>query len=260
MQQDDGVDKVSKSILITGATSAIGRALAVHYATHGYSLHLHGRNGELLEQVAAQCSAIGAKVQSYSLDLLDTDNVVAWLQQLLNDHSLDLFIANAGINTNIGKDLGGESITEMQTLLDLNVKATLLTTALVAKHMQANGRGQIALMSSLAGYYGLPKTPSYCASKAAVKSYGESLRGWLAPFGVQVSVIMPGYVQSPMCNAMPGPKLFKLQPEQAAVRIAKGLKKNKARISFPFPLNFGTWWLSILPASLSQFILSKIGY
>ena len=71
---------------------------------------------------------------------------------------------------------------------------------------------------------------------------------------------MPGYVQSPMCDAMPGPKPFLWTPEQAARAILQGLARNKARISFPFPLNFGCWWVAVLPAGVSQQIVRWLGY
>ena len=136
----------------------------------------------------------------------------------------------------------------------------LATVDAVLPAMRARGRGQIALISSLAAYYGLPVTPSYCASKAAIKTYGEALRGWLAREGVRVSVVMPGYVESKMCREMPGPKPFLWSPERAARCIRRGLARNQARISFPFPLNFGTWWLSVLPPTVSQRILRLLDY
>jgi hypothetical protein len=113
--------------------------------------------------------------------------------------------------------------------------------------MRARRSGQLALISSLAAYYGLPVTPSYCASKAALKAYGEAIRGWLASEGVRVSVVMPGYVESQMCREMPGPKPFLWSAERAAQHIRLGLARNRARISFPFPLNLGTWLLAVLP-------------
>ncbi|MGB0468446.1 MAG: SDR family NAD(P)-dependent oxidoreductase [Pontibacterium sp.] len=247
-----------KIILITGVTGAIGGALARAYAEKGITLHLHGRKQDQLNQVAAECRASGANVITYSFDLLDSHAVTHWLEQL--GAPLDLFVANAGININTGDDLAGEKPEEMEALLDLNVKATLLMSGQVAKLMRARGRGQIALMSSLAGFYGLPVTPSYSASKAAVKAYGEALRGWLAPAGVGVSVIMPGYVTSSMCHEMPGPKPFMWPPEKAASVICKGLSRNRARITFPFPLNLGCWCLSVLPPAISGMILKFLDY
>ncbi|SEQ95143.1 Short-chain dehydrogenase [Amphritea atlantica] len=252
--------KTPQVILITGATGAIGGALANYYAEPGVILHLHGRNPAGLERVAQECRAAGAEVMTYRNDLSDTRSLQPWLEQLDNKSPLDLFIACAGMNINIGDDLSGEKPAEMEALLDLNVKVTLLMAGQVATLMRQRGTGKIALMSSLAAYHGLPVTPSYCASKAAVKAYGEALRGGLAPLGVGVTVIMPGYVASEMCYEMPGPKPFLLQPEQAAEIIARGLIRNKARITFPFPLNIGCWFLSVLPYAVSGRILALLDY
>ena len=249
-----------RSILITGATGAIGGALAKNYAARGVTLYLHGRNQPLLDQLAGECRAFGAEVITYSFDLHDIQAVMAWLDKLLSDSPPDLFIANAGMNINIGEGGSGESPEAMAALLDLNVKATLMMTGQVARHMRARGRGQIALMSSLAGFYGLPVTPSYSASKAAVKAYGEALRGWLAPAGVGVTVIMPGYVASSMCHDMPGPKPFMWPPEKAAVVIRRAVERNRARITFPFPLNLGCWFLSVLPPVISGMFLKLFDY
>jgi short-subunit dehydrogenase len=115
-------------------------------------------------------------------------------------------------------------------------------------------------MSSLAAFFGLPVTPSYSASKAALKAYGEALRGWLAPEGIRISVVMPGYVESQMCRDMPGPKPFLWPADKAARFIKRRLARNQARISFPFPLNYGTWWLSVLPPAISERILGLLDY
>jgi len=115
-------------------------------------------------------------------------------------------------------------------------------------------------MSSLAGWRGLPDTPSYSASKAAVRVYGEALRDALAAHGVRINVILPGYVKSTMCAAMPGPKPFLWTPERAARTIRRGLAANRARISFPFPLNLGCFLLACLPPALSTRVLRWLGY
>lgn len=249
-----------KRILITGATGAIGGALAEAYAATGVELHLHGRNEAKLLTVAARCNALGATVLLQRFDVRDTVALRAWLDIICKDTALDLVIINAGMNTNIGLAGEGEPWDEVEALIDINLKASMAMAHAVLPAMRQRGRGQIALVSSLAGYFGLPVTPAYCASKAGIKAYGEALRGWLAPEGIRVNVIMPGYVASPMCAAMPGPKPFLWQPARAASFIRYGLARDRARISFPFPLNLGTWFLAVLPAAVSLRILGLIGY
>jgi short-subunit dehydrogenase len=247
-------------ILITGASGAIGGALAREYAAPGVTLILQGRNMIGLETLARECVACGAQPSIVCLDMRDLDGLRRWVSQLAHEMLPDLVIANAGMNLDIGPDGEGERWEDIEALLEVNVRAVIALVEAVLPAMRVRKSGQIALMSSLAGYFGLPVTPSYCASKAAVKAYGEALRGWLAPEGIWVNVIMPGYVDSPMCRAMPGPKPFLWTPERAARVIHRGLKRNCARISFPFPLNVGTWLLAVLPAEMSTRILRAIGY
>ncbi|WP_368640651.1 SDR family NAD(P)-dependent oxidoreductase [Castellaniella ginsengisoli] len=246
-----------RRILITGATSAIGSALAWEYAAPGVTLILHGRRQDVLARVAQACEARGAMVRCHGLDVRDGPALQAWLAGL---EPLDLVVINAGMNTHVGPGGEPEPWDEVDALLDVNLKASMRIAQAVLPAMRARGRGQIALMSSLAGYFGLPVTPAYSASKAGLKAYGEALRGWLAPEGIRVSVIMPGYVESPMCAAMPGPKPFLWTPDRAACAIRRGLARDRARISFPFPLNWGAWWLAVLPAALSHRIVRWMGY
>lgn len=245
------------TIVITGATSAIGSALAAAYARPGVTLVLHGRNQSKLADVAARVRTLGAEVNMLSFDMRDFDVLKQALTQL---PAVDLLILNAGLNTNVGPDGEPEPWDEVEALLDVNLKSAMVAVNAVQPMMRSRGHGQIALISSLAGYFGLPVTPAYSASKAGLKAYGEALRGWLMPYGIRVSVIMPGYVKSAMCDEMPGPKPFLWTPERAAAAIKAGLKANRARISFPFPLNLGTWFLAVLPAGLSTRIVRWMGY
>jgi len=250
----------STCVLITGASGAIGGALARLYAAPGVTLILHGRNRTLLDALALECGERGAEVHTFAFDVRDTEQLRQWAGKMAREMPPDLVIANAGMNIDIGANREGERWEEVERLLDVNLRSVMALVDALLPMMRQRGSGQIALMSSLAAYFGLPVTPSYCASKAAVKAYAEALRGWLAPEGVRVNVIMPGYVDSPMCRAMPGPKPFLWTPERAAKAIRRGLEKNRARISFPFPLNLGTWFLAVLPAGFSVRILRVLGY
>lgn len=250
-------DRGAHRILITGATSAIGAALAGIYAQPGVTLHLHGRDQGRLFAVAERCRAKGAEVETRLLDVRDSAALRRWIETL---ESLDLVIINAGMNTHNAPTGEMEPWEAVEAVLDVNLKATLLVARAVLPGMRARGRGQIAMISSLAAHFGLPVTPAYCASKAGVKAYGEALRGWLAGEGIRVNVVMPGYVKSPMCDDMPGPKPFLWTPERAARAIRRGLERDQPRISFPFPLNLGTWLLGTLPAGLATRIVRWLGY
>jgi len=246
------------SVLITGATGAIGAALAEAYAAPGVTLVLQGRDAARLAEVAGLCRSQGAQVRTQILDLSDAAALDCWLRELASQEPVDLVVANAGLNTHTGPE--GERWEEVEALLAVNLRSTMALVHAVLPGMRRRGRGQIALVSSLAAWFGLPVTPSYCASKAALKAYGEALRGWLAAEGVEVNVILPGYVESAMCQAMPGPKPFLWTPQRAARTIRRGLARNQARISFPFPLNLGTWLLAVIHPALAQWFVRRLGY
>jgi short-subunit dehydrogenase len=244
-----------RGILITGASGGIGAALALACAAPGRALFLQGRNESRLRELAAACSDQGSRVETRVLDLADIAALIAWVEQLAP--RVDLGIVNAGVTSNVRV---GEGWNEIDRVLQVNVRAALATAATLAGAMRARGAGQIALVSSIAAWFGLPLTPAYSASKAAVKAYGEALRGGLASAGVEVSVVMPGFVRTPMAAQFPGPKRFMLSPEDAARRILRGLERNQARIAFPFASSFAMWALGALPASLSQRLLASLGY
>lgn len=247
-------------ILITGASGSIGQALAREYARPNVRFTLVGRNVDKLNELAKDCSNRGARVVIERLDLLDTDEVRKFGEKIASNAPPDLLIANAGLNTDIGPQAEGEKWEESKKLILVNILSTFALIDAILPAMRKKKSGQIAIMSSLAAYYGLPHTPSYCASKAALRTWGMALRGWLQEEGIRVNVVLPGYVDSPMCRAMPGPKPFLWTAEKAAKTIRKGLERDKARISFPFPLNLGIWCLSLLPACLAMPIARILGY
>lgn len=249
-----------KNIVITGASAGIGAALALIYAKPEVTLGLIARNEERLASVAKRCQEKGAHVITATLDVTDTEQMKHWLIEFDKAHPVDLLIANAGITSSLQANGQAESWERVRQVLDVNIYGVFNTVYPLIAPMQQRKQGQIAIVSSLAAYRGMPITPTYCATKAAIKNYSQSLRGWLQNDNIQVSAICPGFVQSELSAQFPGPKLFMISAERAAQLIQQGLAKNKAEISFPFPIDLGMKFLALLPSGLADGILHFLGY
>ena len=243
-------------ILVTGASSGIGAALAELYAAPGCALLLGGRNGARLEAVAANCRARGAAVETALIDVTDRAATEAWIATADRAAPLDLVIANAGISAGTGG--GGEAAAQARAIFATNLDGLLNTVLPALAVMLRRGHGQIALMSSLAAFRGFPGAPAYCASKAAARIWGEALRGEVATAGVRVSVICPGFVESPMTAVNDFPMPFLMSAERAARIIRRGLRRNRARIAFPWPTYAAAWLVGLLPPVLTDPILARL--
>ena len=251
--------KYPKHILITGASSGIGAALAKRYAVEGICLFLQGRNEERLEAVSSVCRELGAEVFSVCIDVTDKKALSEWMISTEKEHSLDLVIANAGISGGTQGVMSGESFDQIRKIFDVNITGVLNTIEPVIDYWKSSGKGgQVAIMSSLAGFRGYPSAPAYCSSKAAVRLLGEGLRGSLKDAGIQINVICPGFVTSPMTDANDFTMPFKMSVERAANIIANGLAKNKGRIMFPWPVAFVSWFIGILPDFIAQRLLTNV--
>lgn len=248
--------KNPKNIAITGASSGLGAALARHYAASGITLHLQGRSAERLEQVAETCRARGAAVLTVLADVTDASAIHRWLTETDRKSPIDLVIANAGISAGTG--IHGETGAQVRSIFATNIDGVIHTLDPVIPFMIGRKRGQLAIISSLAGLRGLPSCPAYSASKACVRVYGEGLRGWLSAHGVEVSVVCPGYIRTPMTAVNNYPMPFMMSAENAAALIANGLAKNKSRIAFPRLLYWPLWWLTCLPTALTDAFFSGL--
>lgn len=244
-------------IVITGASSGIGRALAKAYAAPSVSLGLIGRDEARLAEVAAACRAQGAVVETASLDVRDRSLMASWLTAFDAAAPIDLLIANAGISAGTGGMLG-ESPEQAQKIFAVNMDGILNTLHPLIPRMIARKAGQIAMMSSLASFRGMPGAPAYSASKGVVRLYGEGLRGDLARHGIKVSVICPGFIRTPMTAVNNFPMPFIMDVDKAALRIIQGLARNQGRIAFPRRLYAFVWLLMALPAWVSDLILGQV--
>lgn len=246
-------------IVITGASSGLGRALALYYAQtmgHAASLCLMGRNSERLAQTATDCARFGAHTHSAAVEATDKQAMAAQLIQWDDERPIDLVIANAGISAGSG-GLEGETPEQAEHIFRTNVDGVFNSIHPLIPRMKARQRGQLALVSSLAGFRGMPSAPAYSASKGVLRLYAEGLRGDLARHGIKVSAVCPGFVRTPMTDVNTFPMPFLLEPEDAAKRIALGLARNKGRIVFPWPLYAVVWLLMVLPEAVSGWILSR---
>jgi short-subunit dehydrogenase len=239
-----------RSLLITGASSGIGEALALAYAAPGVALALSGRDAVRLEAVAAACRQRGATVQAAVLDVTDAAAMAGWIEAVDSAVPVDLVIANAGVGA--GTEGGFETAEQTRSVFAVNLDGVLITVLPLIPRLVARRRGQIALMSSLASFRGFPGAPTYCASKAALRIWGEGLRGDLHRHGVEVSVICPGFVISRMTARNKFRMPFLMSAERAAAIIKRGLARNRGRIAFPFPMYFAIWFFSTLPPLLTD--------
>lgn len=235
-------------ILITGAGNGIGAALARTYAAPGVRLSLADRDGPALAAVAERARAAGADVGGDTLDVRDGEAVAAWIAAVDARRPIELAIANAGINR--PDDPPGAAPDNLRLLLEINVVGAAHVVSACVPRMTARGRGQIALMSSLAGVCGFGGMASYGASKAATRAYGQALRGDLAAQGVKINVICPGFVATAMGAQVEGTRMGEWSAERAARFIRKGLAKNRGLVAFPPLEAFGVRMLTVLPGLL----------
>ncbi|MBS0222002.1 MAG: SDR family NAD(P)-dependent oxidoreductase [Proteobacteria bacterium] len=242
------------NIVITGASSGIGEALARDYAAPGIALALNGRDPERLRAITNVCRGKGAVVDARQIDVTDRAALATWLAAFDDAHPVDLLIANAGISIDKANSSLDDFAVIRQTMA-VNFDGVLNTVEPLLERMTARGRGQIAVVSSLAGFIGLPYSASYNASKAAVRVWGESIRYALKKSGLGVSVICPGFVISRMTAQAPFPMPFLMTAERASQIIRRGLARNKARIAFPVGTKAAVWFGGLLPGNWAARLL-----
>lgn len=246
-----------KHIVITGASSGLGTALARFYARPDVRLGLLGRNASRLNALATELQHNGTTVHFAIADVTHQAQMASILTQWDDAQPIELLIANAGISAGTG----GSGIEDSQQVLDIfavNISGVLHSIQPLVPRMAQRGHGQVALMSSLAGFRGYAGAPAYCGSKAAVRVFGEGLRATLADKGIAVNVICPGFVKTPMTDVNPYPMPFLMSAEKAARIIAKGLAQNKGRIAFPFPTYAACWLLTLLPEAWVNCLTAKM--
>jgi short-subunit dehydrogenase len=229
------MDWSNKIVLITGASSGIGRALSVELARRGAAVGLLARREDLLQEVVAEIEAHGGKASTLPADVTDANAVRAAVSALQDEFGpIDLLIANAGVGaTTSGGKLEPEGVAKV---FNVNVMGVVNSVTAVIPQMIERGRGQLAVISSLAAYRGLPKSAAYCSSKAAVSALFESLRLDLRPQGIEVTIIHPGFIKTPLTAGRQAKLPFLLEVDDAVKKIIRAIEKRKKSYAFPWQL------------------------
>ena len=248
-----------RDVLVTGASSGLGRALAEACAAPGITLHLSGRDAARLEAAAEACRARGAAVRAAVQDVTDAKAMGDWVR---GAGRLDLVIANAGISGGTGG--ATEPAEQARRIFATNVTGVLNTAlpALEAMAAQAPGadglRGRIAVIASIAAFVAAPGAPAYCASKSAVQRWAEALDATERARGIRLHAVCPGYIRTPMTAANPFPMPFLMEAGEAARRTLAGIAAGRVRVAYPLPLYLAARAVGGLPPALRHALFNRL--
>ena len=248
----------SRVVLITGASSGIGRGLSLELARRGAKLGLVARREELLKEMADEISAnVGgenaANVLLLPADVQDGEAMLEAGHQLLTAFGrVDMLIANAGTGvTNSGREFDAA---KLAAVVNVNLIGAANSVAAVLPQMVSQARGHLVVISSLAAYRGLPKSAAYCASKAGVSAMFESLRLDLEPHGINVTIIHPGFIKTALTAGRKAHLPWLMEVDEAANKILGAIEKRKKSYAFPWQLATLVRLGMILPNSVYDWL------
>jgi len=244
----------AKTVVITGASSGLGLALARHYLERGATVAAFARRGELLQMLSAE---FPGKVFCYALDVRDSSAVRHAANDFMTGAGVpDVVIANAGVSTGTLTEYA-EDIDAFQQVMDINVSGIVKTFQPFIAAMRDAQRGTLVGIASVAGFRGLPGASAYSASKAATISYLESLRVELHGSGVKVVTICPGYIKTPMTDINPYPMPFILDAGEAAKRMARAIERQTSFTVIPWQMGIVGRVLKCMPRWLYDRLFAK---
>jgi short-subunit dehydrogenase len=228
-------DWSNKVVLVTGASSGIGRGLATELARRGALVGLLARRADVLQKIVEEIETAGGRVLALPADVTDANAVRQAAGELSNKFGpIDVLFANAGVGiTAHATSLNAEDVAK---LIDVNVVGVVNSVAAVVPEMVKRGSGQLVAISSLAAYRGLPKSAAYCSSKAAVSAFFESLRLDLYGSGVDVTIIHPGFIKTPLTAGRQASLPWLLELNDAVNKILKATEARKKSYAFPWQL------------------------
>ncbi len=237
----------AKLVFVTGASSGIGQALAAHYLQAGWRVALVARRGAELQAWAASQGPAAARVAVYVADVADVESIVDAARRCIAEHGLpDVVVANAGISVGVDTAERADLDVVRETFAVNNVGMAATFHPFVAP-MRARGSGTLVGIASVAAIRGLPGHGAYCASKAAVVAYCESLRGELRGSGVRVVTLLPGYIATPLTAGNRYPMPFLMEAADFAARAARAIAAGRRYAVIPWPMALVAKLLRLLP-------------
>lgn len=235
---------------ITGASSGLGRALALKMAAEGWHIAISARSEDQLQAVAALASAFPGKVEVFPLDVTERADVQETVARILQVFGLpDLVVLNAG--THKPTPAASLAAEDFRQLVDLNLMGTVHCLEAILPPLRQRGDGQIAIVASLAGYVGLPLAGAYGMTKAGLINLAEALEPELRAEGISLQIVNPGFVRTPLTDRNPFPMPFLMEVEAAAEAFYSGLRSGAFEIIFPRRFAYLLKLLRILPYPLA---------
>jgi short-subunit dehydrogenase len=252
-------DWSQKVVFITGASSGIGSALAVELGRRGASVGLLARRAETLREIAKEVEEAGGQALALPADVRDAEAVRAAAGELREKFGrVDVLVANAGVGvTTDAKNLQAD---EVAYVMNINVLGAVNSVTAVLPEMVEQGSGQLVAISSLAAYRGLPKSAAYCASKAALSAFFESLRVDLRESGVRVTIIHPGFIKTPLTAGRHAQMPYLMELDDAIQKIIRAIEAGRKSYAFPWQLATISRFGMILPPNLYDRIMAKRSY
>ncbi len=245
---------MTSRVVITGASSGIGRALAAEYARRGATLGLIARRAEVLQQLVSELRVPAAL---YGVDVRDTVGLARAADDFCAQFGIpDVVIANAGVSAGTSTERA-EDHAVFQEIMDINVMGVVNTFQPFIPAMRSAASGTLVGIASVAGFRGLPGAGAYSASKAAAIAYLESLRVDLHGSGISVVTICPGYIATPMTESNPYPMPFILPAHKAARRIADAVERRKRFVVIPWQMGVVGAVLKVLPRPLYDRLFAR---
>ncbi len=254
------MDWKAKKVFLTGASSGIGEALAVDLAKKGAILGLVARRKELLNVLAAKCEEAGGTARIFACDVVDSPAIHTAADRFRGEFGhIDIMIANAGIS---GKGPAARDIepSAVKQVFDTNLMGAVNAIHAVLPQMLERGSGHLVAVSSLAGFRGLPKSAAYSASKAAMTTFFESVRLDVASKGIDVTIIQPGFIRTPLTAGREAKMPFLMYLDDAIPYFVRAIENKKRFAAFPWQLATIVRIGRFLPAWLYDKVSSRALY